>query len=379
MFLRDFFPGQFLHSVYGTVPFVEYCRQRGVPFEQNEKRPRPADALERWMSALAELPRGSHAAVELDLAKVNELSAEGAMALLLQAAGPGPIPPDSVPSGAPVSLWFLLHRPDVFHEVLMRHESGECMAWRTVRVAAGLPLRNLRAKAVDLETELRGFFRRSDASNPPCAVDARCIAGGYYFTAQVAERLRFLQLFTDDGRVGMRRVRPALPVAFAYYPDSGTALLGSPLRPGDRAEELLRRVLQAVLGVAPLDDGVPYDLDPLKGPFRPLPDADDMESVRVRALHLRSPGRTGRRTLRLETLSKDGPFAVEEMLRAHLSEAILPDLRVCYAELQVRMRVEGGSRTYVIRLWPDRSNLGPTAFGDRLRACLRRWGLCHVD
>ena len=134
-----------------------------------------------------------------------------------------------------------------------------------------------------------------------------------------------------------------------------------------------------MLGVAPLADEAPYDLDPLKGPFRPLPDSDDMESVRVRAIHLRYPARAGRRQLKFETLSSDGPFAIEEMLRAHVPDEALKGLRVTHAELQVRLRIEGGSRNYVIRLWPDRSNIGQTPLGDRFRNCLGRWGLCQAS
>jgi hypothetical protein len=379
MFAHDFLPGQFLSSVYGTGPFADYCRQWGIPFGQEPGQAFPADGLERWTSALAELSREDHAKVELDLVKVNEMAGREATSHLLQAAEPEHLPPDGVPAGTPVALWFLLHHPDYFHEVFLRHESREGTCRRTARVRAGLALQDLDARARALETELRSFFRCGDAENPSCTVEARRLARAYCFTAQVADRLQFFQVFTDEGRVTMRRMRPALAIVFAYYPDSGTVLLESPLRPGDRAEELLSRVSRAALGVVPLADGIPYDLDALKGPFRPLPDADDMESVRVRALHLRYPARAGRRQLKLETLASDGPFAIEEMIRAHVPDAVLKDLRVTHAELQVRLRVEGGSRNYVIRLWPDFSNLGHTPLGDRFRSCLERWGLCQAS
>jgi hypothetical protein len=46
--------------------------------------------------------------------------------------------------------------------------------------------------------------------------------------------------------------------------------------------------------------------------------------------------------------------------------------------LQVRLRVPGGAKRYLIRLSPDRCNLDRTPIGERLRACLRQWGLCHA-
>ena len=102
-----------------------------------------------------------------------------------------------------------------------------------------------------------------------------------------------------------------------------------------------------------------------------------MEMIRVKALHLRYPSRSGRRQLKLETHSSDEPSAIDHLLHSHVGDGALAFLRVTHAELQVRLRVEGGSRNHVIRLWPDRSNLGPTPLGNRFRSCLRRWGLCN--
>src|SRR5947209_3319511 len=79
-------------------------------------------------------------------------------------------------------------------------------------------------------------------------------------------------------------------------------------------------------------------------------------------------------------LAGDGPDAIDELLRAHLREGNPSDeLQVCYAEVQVRLRTDGGSRNYLIRLWPDRCSLDQTPLGRRLRACLRRWGISYED
>jgi hypothetical protein len=55
------------------------------------------------------------------------------------------------------------------------------------------------------------------------------------------------------------------------------------------------------------------------------------------------------------------------------------DLNVLYAELEVRLRIEGRSKPYVIRLWPDRTSLSRTALGKRFHSCLRRWGIADAD
>ena len=99
----------------------------------------------------------------------------------------------------------------------------------------------------------------------------------------------------------------------------------------------------------------------------------------MKALHLSYPERWGRRRVKLETLASDAPAAIEELLAAHAGEpGLLERLRVCHAELQVKLAMDGRPKTHVIRLWPDRSNLGETPLGVRLRACLSRWGLRHA-
>ena len=46
----------------------------------------------------------------------------------------------------------------------------------------------------------------------------------------------------------------------------------------------------------------------------------------------------------------DEPAAIEELLRSHVGPAALQTLRVYHAELQVRMRVQGESKNYRVRL-----------------------------
>jgi hypothetical protein len=164
-------------------------------------------------------------------------------------------------------------------------------------------------------------------------------------------------------------------VTFAYNPADGSVLLNSPLRAADRVAGLFRCFGQAVLGGEVATGGEAYDLDRLKGTCSLPPDAPDMETARVRALHLRYPARLGRRLLKLETLAGDTPTAIGQLLRAHAGDA--EDLTVTHAELQVRLLVAGRPRNVPVRLWRDRSSLGRTPLGERLRRCLLRWGLCR--
>lgn len=378
MFTRPFHPDRFLRSVYGTEPFLDYCRQRRIAFEQTLSAALGPGDTRRWAAALAELPHERHAQVELELATVNEMAGGDATAHLLEAAEGKALPPDTIPNGAPVALHFFLHSPSLFREVFLHHEIEEVDSWRTAQAAPGLDAPGLADRAAGLAERLRAYFRPHEATGAFCTVEAHRLQTSCCFIAQVADRLQFLEAFTDRGQATTQRVRPAQTVLFVYYPEDGTVLLKSPLRSRERTAKLFDLFGQAVLGSAVRCDDVAFHLEPLKGPFHPLPDGEDMEMVRVKALHLRYPPRAGRRQLKLETLSSDDPAAIDHLLLSHVGSDALDQLWVAHAELQVRLRTEGQSKSYAIRLWPNRCNISQTPLGDCFRSCLKRWGLSHA-
>lgn len=374
MFARDFHPARFLRGVYATGPFRDYCALRGIAFAQDLSEP-DAASLRRWAEALSSLSREEQARVELDLAWVNEMAGRDGLAHLRDAIGEAP--PADVPDGVPLALWFFVRHQDVFHEVFVHHEVREAGTWRAVRMAPSrLPTDP--AAAAALGEELCAFFRLDAGAGRFCAVDARPFHGTLFFAAHVADRIRLLEGFTEQGQLGIERVRPALSVLFAFCPAENVVLLKSHLRAADRIRELLACFGRAVLGVSMPGAEERYDLDRLKFPFAPLPDAPDLDRVRVKSLHLRYPARLGQRRLALETRVGDGPSAIMDLLTAHVGgKVLLEELRVSHAELEVRLLVRERWKYYPVRLWSDRSNLGPTPLGWRLRGCLRRWGLAH--
>lgn len=378
MFTRTFHPDRFLRSVYGTQPFADYCARRGLPFEQTLSAPLQASDARRWTAVLAQLSHDEHARVELELTKVNEMAGRDALAHLLEAAGGEALPPDSVPGGAPLALWYFLHQAELFHQVFLHHEIRELHSWRTAQAAPGLGTHDLAGRTKALATALREFFRLHEGTAGFCTADAYRLREAVCFVGQVADRLQFLEAFTDGGKLTSARVRPALPVLFVYYPADGRVCLKSHLRSRDRTSDLFQRFGQAILGSPVTCDDRAFDLDLLLRPFHPVPDEEDMDMIRLKTLHLRYPERAGRRLVKLETLVSDEPDALEQLLDSHLQGNAREQLCVCYAELQVRLRVDGGSKNYLIRLWPDRCNLNQTPLGDRFRACLQRWGLSHA-
>jgi hypothetical protein len=158
------------------------------------------------------------------------------------------------------------------------------------------------------------FFHSHAGTGRFCAVEAHVLAEVVYFVARVADRLELVEGFTEDGRPALQRVRSSLAVLFAYCPRDGSVRLKAPVRADDRVRDLVQRFGHAVLHEPVTGFGPVFGLDKLNRPALLLPDADDMEAVRVRTLHLRYPARNGRRSLRLETLPGDAPDAMDELL-----------------------------------------------------------------
>ncbi len=375
MFTRPLLPARFLRAAAGTAPFEAYCRARGIDLGPGATPPRGADAR-RWEDALAALPEERRAQVEMELLMVDEMSGGGAGHLL--EASDWPAPPADVPGGAPLALWFLVNAPEYFREVFFQHEVGEVECWRVGQASPEHAPECGEGEAAALAEALRCFFALHEGGPAFCTAEAHRLGGACCFAAHAAARPELVEAFSDAGRPTRRRLRRALPVLFVYRPGDGAVLLKSPLRSRERVAGLFELFGRAVLGAPVSCGGNAFALDGLKHPVRLPADAPDMLSARVKALHLRYPDRHGPRVLKLETPSGDGPRAIQEMLAAHVRPEDLPHLRVCFAEIQVMLLIDGRPRSHPVRLWPGRSSLGQSPLGERLRACLSRWGLLHA-
>jgi hypothetical protein len=382
MSARAFYLDRFLKRVYGTEPFVQYCRLRRIAFDQALGAPMTEADYGRWLAVVERLPESEQGRVELELGRVHELAKFDAIDQMIAAAEPTGPPADHIPGGAALVLWFFLHHPAVFHEVFLHFEVQETDSWENARAPAGIRLDDLDAKRTLLAESLQEFFRIREGTGRFCTVQAYRRRGGYCFIAHLAGRRRLCEGFTETGEHTAQWAWPAIPLDFVYYPQDGTILLKARQRAVDKILELFHRFGRSVLGVE-LDQhclGHRFQLDLFKRRFDPLPDAEDMQSIRVKAMHLVYPQRDGRRRLKLETLSSDEPFAIVRLLEEHAgSEVVLGLLAVVYVELQVTMQVNGGNKNYLIRLWPNRSNLSQNALSERFRDCLTRWGVYHAS
>ena len=358
--------GRFLGRVHGTDVFHTYCRARRIP------PPAPAAQPGGWAAALAALPAVRRGRVAAEVAALEELSDPEGVAHLMDAAALYGPPPPHVPDGGPVALWFLLHRPSLFWEVYFHHEHRDGGAWHVARATPELRVADADARADRLAGAVRTLFRRHDGTGRFSTARAYGLPAGTCFAVRVDGRPRVVDGFSPDGAPAGRPLPLAEGVQFVYYPQDGTVLLRAPTGSPALIRALLDAFSRAVLDgpVAP----AAFALERLKAPFHPLPDALDMELVRVMALHLQYPARAGRRLVKVETRSSDGPGAIDDLLRAHAGDA-LAEARVTHAVLQVRLRVAGRAKTRLVRLWPDRCAVGPGPVGDRLLGCLHRWGL----
>ncbi len=333
------------------------------------------DTIRRWRQALARLPQQALSRIELELGQVEELAGPDANAHLVESSGGEPLPPADVPAGPALALWFLVHRPDVFREVFFHHEVRELDCWRAARAKPRLVIADLDARAARLAASVGEFFQKTEGTGQFVTAAAHRVGKTCFFAVRVSDRLRLLDGFTAAGEPGTQPFRPAVRLLFAYRAD-GVVQLQCRVRAADRVADLFRRFGEAALDCRVELSRSFFDLDRLKAPFRPLPDAADMETVRVRALHLCYPGSAGRRGIKLETVAADRSGAIERLLNRHTGRT-LARLRVSFAELQVRFRVNGRTKNYPVRLWPDRCDLDHTPLGERIRRCLARWGLSH--
>jgi hypothetical protein len=337
------------------------------------------NAFRLWRNAVHGLPEGDQARVELELGQVNEVAHTHAIELLTAAARSRRLPTDSIPGNAARALWFFLHYPDLFHDTLLGQELADGESWRAVAAPRSIAIGRLPMRKAALAASLKELFQSHEGTGRFCTVDAYRLDYGTHFVAHVSHRVQVFDTFTDAGRHKTRAARRAFRLVFVYDPRDGRVFLRARQRSGPGIQELLRRFGRTVLGVELGSDCLApaFRLDRLKEPFRPTPDAEDMESVRVKALHLTYPERTGRRRVRLETVPGDAAHAIPDLLRDH-GGGVLDQLDVLYAELEVRLRLAGRSKPVTIRLWPDRANLNGSPLGRRLRACLERWGLTHA-
>ncbi len=365
---------RFLRSLGHCEVFRAYCRERDIPAPLHASAHTQAEAAQRWIATLGELPDDRREQIEWEQAAIDELSSRAGIAHLLAASGQTDLFPVDVPDRGPLALWFLLRRPEIFREVFFHHEHRKLDVWHAAMSAPGVQVSDPDGVAASLAEALGTFFGHPDTSARPCTVAFHRLSDVWVFAAHGAGRHRLAEAFAS-GEPRMQPPSQAACLQFAYYPRDGTVLLQVPPGPADMVRSLLGCFGRHTLG-CPLDDAArAFAVDRLKLPFHPLPDADDMELVRVKTLHLRYPERAGRQQLNLQTLTSDGPWAMEELLRAHLSDDTLAEVRVAHAELQVRLRVSGRSKNHLVRLWPDRCDIGQGPYGDRLFACLRRWGL----
>lgn len=380
MHRRDFLLDRFLGSTYGTDPLRDYCRLRGIAFEQRAEGRFGAAEMARWKQAIAALTPQEQADVELELCQASELARRDSVYHLIDVCSGHGLPSDLVPGESAQSLWFLVHRREIFLEVYYNEEVLEIESWRNAATRPGIRLADPAKHRAAFDGMLRQFFRANEGTgrflasqvlafdDPDCAV----------FIGHVSDRLRLLDAFTDDGEHRPLRIRPSSPVICAYYPADGTVLLKSRHRAEGKVLSLLQGFSRNVLGadVDPLSIGNRFSLDRLTERFEPiLPEG--IAGVRVKAIELAYPASEGRRRLRLETNAADRTFAILDLLRDHVGGRANRRLRVSFAELQVNVFVRGRPKSYFIRLWPNRCSLNQTPTAQTLRRCLHMWGLTH--
>src|SRR5262249_22959965 len=154
----------------------------GIDLPQAPAGAMQREDLQRWVEALARLPPDAQAAVELELATVNDMADHASVAQLL-AGAQGEPPHDGVTGDAAVALHFFLHHPDLFHEAFLHQETQEPGDWWAARAPPGVAPAGLPAAAAALAERLREAFRLRDGAGRFCAVEAHRTDGAFCFVA----------------------------------------------------------------------------------------------------------------------------------------------------------------------------------------------------
>ena len=359
----------FLRGIHGSDVLLDYCQARQLPFLPIGPQEAWSEGIRRWRETIAALPNERRCRIEREMAAVEAMADRAGVQHLREAAGDErPVTDDSNPVQAVLEM--VLHRPELFWEVYYHHEHRGDDVWRAARTTTRPRPPAVRVAALALASALAAFFPASGMAEEAWRVETNESPVAVSFVARRASRTRGDELTADQPECAA----PA-SLQFLYYPDHGTVLLQPAPGSTQHSTGLLDCFSRSVLG-APLQPAPSFTLDQLKYPFHPPPAAPAITSVRVKSLHLRYPARGGRRLLSFDTLTSDSPTAIDDLLQTHVGAESLAHLTVAHAVLQVRVLTdEGRPRTHLIRLWPDRCDLGKGPLGDRMLTCLRRWGL----
>lgn len=329
----------------GSPLLGRYCQSRGLDS--------PA--------VIEQLPPADRERIEGELEALVDLSGPLGNAHLLDAfVGHGDAP-DGL-RGVTLALWFLLHQPDLFWQVYRNHLHRDLDVWRAARVE----VRNQAHIPADCANRLAEELGRLHQE------DGWHVARHELTTGLALVATRPAATLLPTGGLSDRPLASDR-LEFAYHPQAGTLLMQPGLGPEESIQTLLLAFAESV-GAGPVLPGPAFDVDRLCWPFRPQPGGLDLE-VRLKTLHLRYPDREGRRMVTLDTLESDSPEAVEEMVARHVPAELLPELSVHQAVFLARLKTDGGERLHQFRLYPNYCDLGRGRLGERLLACVRRWGL----
>lgn len=359
-----------LLSACDSPLLAEFCRDRVLPppGERSSANLEVSVALAgSWATLIERRPEPEREAVLQELEAITDLTAPLGNSHLLDAAWPD-CPPAGVARGTPLALWFLLRRPDFFDAVWRNHLHRDLDVSRAARVEP-CPKPKTPTDAPD---RLLGELRALGLAQGWSVIRHDLSQAGAL--ALVAERSATGKGVAESLPAGLDRPLQSDRLEFSWYPAQGTLLLHPGLGPEQHLLDLLAAFARSV-GAGSLLAGPAFDTDRLRWPFPPPPDDLDLEEVRLKCLHLRYPERDGSRLVLLDTLETDTSAAVEELLDRHVPQETLLELGVHQADIQLRLRVGDGSRHHLIRLYPNFCDLGRGALGERLLACVRRWGL----
>jgi len=372
-------PNALLERFFGQFPEFGDFDWTGIKEAQIEP------VFERWQA----MPEPQRHRVDVVFRKVHSLADSVGTAVLIEAARDRGLEISaqisSKQNAHERALWCYLEHPQMFEDArtLAHIDALPRQSWEKRRGLPKGPIQVTDAMLQELGREISNFYQKRDGRGHHCTVEHRRREGDFdSFFAYPSDYADEREGYAEDGRFLRQSWRPAFEVVFSR--ESSTGTLEAFARGGRKLRsELSGRFSRVVFGQDDRSEpwqSESFDLELFKNPNLTFPTdpADNIASVRVRALRLQIHGRPGGR-LTFEVDARNKAASVYDLVAATLDErrTRLADTTVLGVVMEAVFRTPGGKdRGITFRLSVGaHCDLGDSPEELVLRRYLRVWGI----
>jgi hypothetical protein len=343
------------------------------------------DTIAEAMDELSDKQRNN---IEAEFRKINEMTYEKGVLLLIEEAGYVYHNIDLLPIFEPMknhyekAFWVFLNHREVFEIASDFDGMDRTGTWNSRKVGAGLVPAVEEENKQKLANSVSEFYKKQGRGQR-CHVDN-------YLRQQPERHCYFVYPedyattelgFDDEGKFSHRLRKPAFEVIFVYRPESG--ILEVSAKGGMKVVEALQEILcKTILGLdgLPKQEKKPFDLSRLKQKtlkFATEP-TDGIEKVTLVMLRLDLPG-IGNRRITLEASSSNDEQPVYTLIEKALNKTNIPldKAVITRAKIQIKFAARDGKRSKPLTFEitnSDRCTLKDDPLDQIAKKYLEKWG-----